>query len=198
MKIYGHPLSPPSRLVTAFANLLSLDFIYVQVDLMAGGSQTPEYTLLNPNQRVPLLEEEDGFVLTETMAILRYLADKYPGGHQFYPTDTKKRAELNMHLGILNDLRSAGQLYILGKVWSPIMGLEFPEPIIEGKHATMQKVLKEYDELLADKEYVLFGEITLVDLTLMYILFVNVMLKGIEDPLAIYPNLNRYFTKHLE
>ena len=50
------------------------------------------------------------------MTIIKYLAHKYPGDHEFFPTDTKVREETNEHLGYLNNLSSALKNYIIGKV----------------------------------------------------------------------------------
>lgn len=59
-----------------------------------GGNDTPEYRALNPNGVVPTLVE-DGFVLWESNAILRYLAAAHPEGHRFWPRDLHKRANID-------------------------------------------------------------------------------------------------------
>ncbi len=66
---------------------------YERVD--AGGSfgvvNTQQYRNLNPNGLVPTLEDE-GFVLWESNAIVRYLAAKHSAG-KLWPEDLKERAE---------------------------------------------------------------------------------------------------------
>ncbi|MEA2930577.1 MAG: glutathione S-transferase [Hyphomicrobiales bacterium] len=49
----------------------------VRIDFKTGGQRTPEYLKVNPKGRVPALVTERG-VLTETPAILLYLAQSYP------------------------------------------------------------------------------------------------------------------------
>jgi glutathione S-transferase len=70
-----------------------LGVAYEQVD--AGGSfgviNTPQYRNLNPNGLVPTIED-DGFVLWESNAIVRYLAAKHSAG-KLWPEDLKERAE---------------------------------------------------------------------------------------------------------
>ena len=65
---------------------------YRRVD--AGGAfgvvNTPEYRKLNPNGLVPTIED-DGLVLWESNAIIRYLAAKHSTGH-LWPTDLRTRA----------------------------------------------------------------------------------------------------------
>ena len=66
---------------------------YERVD--AGGSfgvvNTPQYRNLNPNGLVPTIED-DGFVLWESNAIVRYLTAKHSAG-KLWPEDLKVRAE---------------------------------------------------------------------------------------------------------
>lgn len=62
---------------------------------------SPAYLQLNPSGMVPALQEPDGWVLTENVAILNYLADKFPlaglGGE-----GARGRAEVNRWLAYLN------------------------------------------------------------------------------------------------
>ncbi len=59
-----------------------------------GGTDTAEYRAMNPNGVVPTLVE-DGFVLWESNAILRYLAATNPGGAAFWPTEARARANVD-------------------------------------------------------------------------------------------------------
>ena len=56
-----------------------------------GGNDDPEYRAKNPNGRLPTLEEEDGFTLWESGAVIRYLCAKYSIG-DLYPEDLRARA----------------------------------------------------------------------------------------------------------
>lgn len=92
MKLYEFA---PTRSIRARWALQELEvpFESVPVRLLEGGAQTPEYLALNPAGKVPTLVDGD-FVLTESVAIVVYLAEKYP--HKgLLPTDFKQRAQLN-------------------------------------------------------------------------------------------------------
>jgi glutathione S-transferase len=52
-------------------------------------TRTPEFRALNPNGRVPVIDD-DGFVLSESMAINLYLAKKH--GSPLYPSDPRNEA----------------------------------------------------------------------------------------------------------
>ncbi|MBT4045055.1 MAG: glutathione S-transferase family protein [Rhodospirillaceae bacterium] len=56
-----------------------------------GGNDEPEYRRKNPNGRLPTLEEDDGFTLWESGAVIRYLCAKHSLGN-FYPEDLADRA----------------------------------------------------------------------------------------------------------
>ena len=56
-----------------------------------GGVDTPEYKAMNPNSRVPTIVD-DGFVLWESNAIVRYVSEKYASG-TLWPTDRRVRAD---------------------------------------------------------------------------------------------------------
>ena len=59
---------------------------------MTGAHFQEPYASLNPNKLVPMLDD-DGFKLTESSAILKYLADKF--NLPEYPKDLKQRARVN-------------------------------------------------------------------------------------------------------
>ena len=88
MKLYYHPVSTVSRPIMMFAadNHIALD--YKVVDLMTGEHMKPEYAAINPSCAVPTLEDGE-FRMTESSAILKYLADKFDS--PAYPKDLQKR-----------------------------------------------------------------------------------------------------------
>lgn len=99
MKLYYHPVSTTSRPVVLFARESGIDLDYEIVDLFTGKQYQPEYAAINPSRQVPVLEDGD-FRLTESSAILKYLADKI--GSKAYPSDIKKRARVNERMDWLN------------------------------------------------------------------------------------------------
>lgn len=73
MKLYCDPLSTSSRPVMMFVADFDLDVDLSIVNLFENENQTPEFLALNPLGTVPVLVDGD-FVLTESVAILKYLA----------------------------------------------------------------------------------------------------------------------------
>jgi glutathione S-transferase len=89
---------PPTRSIRARWTLqeLGVDFEAVRVNLLAGENRSPAFLKLNPAGKVPVLVDGN-VVLSESVAIVLYLADKYPE-KGFAPTDSERRAELNRWL----------------------------------------------------------------------------------------------------
>jgi glutathione S-transferase len=75
------------RLALAF---LEIPYELVEVDILAGGSRTPQFLEKNPNGRVPVLELDDGTCLAESNAILFYLGE----GTSLFPSDRLQRAQV--------------------------------------------------------------------------------------------------------
>jgi glutathione S-transferase len=92
MKLYMHPVSMTSRPVRLLIAENGLDVDEQMVDLMAGEHYQEPYASLNPNRMVPMLEDGD-LRLTESSAILKYLADKF--NLPSYPKDLRQRAKVN-------------------------------------------------------------------------------------------------------
>lgn len=99
MKIYYHPASTTSRPLMLFAAESGLDVEFQIVDLFAGEHYQDAYGALNPNHLVPLLEDGD-FRLTESSAILKYLADKTDSAA--YPRELRERARVNERMDWVN------------------------------------------------------------------------------------------------
>ncbi|OOG63628.1 glutathione S-transferase [Sinorhizobium sp. A49] len=90
MKLYG--LGPTRSLRALWAlQELDADFEFVPVNLLGGENRHPDFLRLNPAGKVPVLVDGD-MVLTESAAIVFYLAEKYPD-KGLMPSDLTERAE---------------------------------------------------------------------------------------------------------
>lgn len=75
LKLYYHPLSPPSRFVHILLKDGNIPFDVHVIDLFKGEQKGEEYAKINPNKTVPSLVDGD-LVLWESHAIAKYLCDK--------------------------------------------------------------------------------------------------------------------------
>jgi glutathione S-transferase len=92
MQLYVNRAATTSRAVLAFCQAARIPVDVVDVDIMRGEHHEAAFAALNPNRMVPVLVDE-GFVLTESSAILRYLAAKSES--PLYPTELRARARVD-------------------------------------------------------------------------------------------------------
>lgn len=92
MKLYYHPISTTSRPVVQLCQENDIQCELVVVDLLTGEHMKEPFSDLNANCLVPVLDD-DGWVLTESSSILKYLAEKH--ALPVYPAELRPRAKVN-------------------------------------------------------------------------------------------------------
>lgn len=93
LKIWGRISSVNVQKVVWVADEMGLKYERIDAGGAFGKTKSPEYLAMNPNSLVPVIEE-DGFVLYESNAIVRYLAARDSGG-KLWPEDLRKRADVD-------------------------------------------------------------------------------------------------------
>lgn len=93
LKIWGRVSSVNVQKVVWCADELGLDYERIDVGGKFGGNDTPEYLAMNPNGLVPVIED-DGFVLYESNAIVRYLAARHHA-EKLWPSEVRRRADVD-------------------------------------------------------------------------------------------------------
>ncbi len=89
LRLWGRTNSVNVKKVLWLLDELALPYERIDAGMEHGVVNDPAYRAMNPNGRVPTIED-DGFVLWESNAILRYLAMKH--GSPLYPADPAARA----------------------------------------------------------------------------------------------------------
>ncbi len=92
MKLFFHPFSQPSRTTYAVALHLGLPVETQLVQLGKGEQKTPEFLAMNPNGKVPTLQDGD-FCLWESLAIQAYFCEKAQDT-SLWPKDSQERAKI--------------------------------------------------------------------------------------------------------
>lgn len=83
MKIYGDTKSGNCYKLQPVCNLLNIYHQWIDIDILAGDTKSDDFLSKNPNGKIPLLELDNGETLSESNAIINYLAsgsDLYPDG----------------------------------------------------------------------------------------------------------------------
>jgi glutathione S-transferase len=90
LKIYGDRQSGNCLKVLWTAQVLGLDYSWIDIDVLADQAKTPEFLAINPAAQVPCIVLADGRMLAQSNAIMLYLAE----GSRLIPTDAYDRAKM--------------------------------------------------------------------------------------------------------
>ncbi|OZI38891.1 glutathione S-transferase [Bordetella genomosp. 5] len=164
LKIWGRLSSLNVQKVMLAVRELALPHELVEVGGKFGGLDTPEYGKLNPNRRVPVIDD-GGFVLWESNAIVRYLAARYGSG-TLWPTDPCVRGDADRWM----DWQTTE--------WQPAMVPAFLQlirtPEGERNQAVIDKSVKQInacaqllDAALQERDYVSGAQFTMGDAALV-------------------------------
>jgi len=120
IKIWGRANSVNVQKVLWCCDELGLPYDRIDAGLHHGRNNEPEYLAMNPNGRVPTLEDGD-FVLWESNSILRYLAMEYGADKpSLYPAAPRVRASIDRWLDwALTTLQPAERNVFWGMVRTP-------------------------------------------------------------------------------
>jgi glutathione S-transferase len=151
----------------ALKNHLAIDCEVIAVDLSRGEQRAEEYVALNPNHKVPTLED-DGFVLWEGNALLFYLAAKRPE-RGLWPADVRGQADVLRWLAWESahwDAESCGMI-TFEKNSKLVLGLGAPDPAFitrgEENFARFAAVL---DDHLKGRAWVTGEQLTIADFSI--------------------------------
>tara|TARA_B110000444_G_scaffold203396_1_gene195921 strand:+ start:391 stop:1002 length:612 start_codon:yes stop_codon:yes gene_type:complete len=194
MKLYSSKFAPnPRKVLIYIAEKNIQDIKVINLDLGKLEHKTPEYKAIAPNAKVPALELDDGTIILETTAICRYLECLYPEPNMF--------GESPMEIASI-------------EMWYSRVSFELMIPLMHGfrhTHPNMSemenqneeyglaqrdigvKALKDYDQILASREFIAGDRLTYADLQMVTSLQFLVKLNRLN--IVDYKNLNEYINE---
>ena len=92
LTLYGDSISGNCMKPKWTADLLGIEYDWVEMDLLAGAAQTEEFLAVNPVGQVPLARWPDGRALPQSNSIMLYLAED--AGSELVPADSFKKAQM--------------------------------------------------------------------------------------------------------
>ena len=162
LKIWGR--NDGSNVIKALWCLNEIGVEYERIDWGGefGGNDDPEYLKKNPNGRLPTLEEEDGFTLWESGAVVRYLCARY-SMEKLCPATLRDRADADkwMDWSSLN-LGPFNSIY-LQHFWR-LPEAERSQEIVEKAIATTIPHYNVLDAHLADRNFICGDHLTMADI----------------------------------
>ncbi len=186
MKLYDSNRAPNPRRVRMFLAEKGMTVPTQQVDIMALEHKTPEYSAINPLQRMPALVLDDGTIITESVAICRYFEAQQPSPPLF-GVDARdmalvemwnRRAELNLLFPVSHVFRHSHP------AMKPLEVPQVPE-WAEANRPRVLEFLAVLDDQLTKHQFVAGDRYTIADITaLCAVDFMKVVKLAIPDALG--------------
>ena len=92
LKLYGDPISGNCLKAKWTANYIGADIEWIPLDIMKGETRTEEFLAINPFGQIPVAVLSDGRVITQSNAIMVYLAESFGGS--LLPNDAYGRSQV--------------------------------------------------------------------------------------------------------
>jgi len=170
MKLYDYLPSGNGYKVRLLLAQLGHRFTLIEKDITKGETRTPDFLALNPNGRIPVLELDDGRHLSESDAILFYLAEGTP----FLPAERFARADV---------LRA----------WLHVLtGRKYEPRELEAKMAGGYQALDVMERHLAERRFFVAERYTIADIALYA--YTHVAHEG-DFHLGRYPHIRTWLPR---
>ncbi|KAJ7616990.1 glutathione S-transferase [Mycena polygramma] len=166
LKLYGPNYAAGGNgLVAMVLAEKQIPFELVEVEMSAKAHKTPEFLAMHPFGQVPVIDD-DGFILCESRAICRYLADKYPDqGTPLFPTDLKARALVeqaaSFEFANFHPAATKVAMELLGKARR---GLPVDHAVVAEGVTELSAKLDVYEVILGKHRFIAGDEFSLADI----------------------------------
>jgi glutathione S-transferase len=163
---------------------------YEAVALAHADLKKPAFLALNPMGAVPVLQEDDGWTLTQASAILEYIAGKYPQKKLGADSTPHEQAEFHSWLSLLSDVHKA-----FSPLWAPqafVPDSRQHDAVRNAAIARVRKVMAILDARLGGRDHPYGNRRTAIDAQLyVFLRWTDKMAGG----LAEFTNLQRLYSK---
>ncbi|MFT5128814.1 MAG: glutathione S-transferase [Rhodothermales bacterium] len=165
LKLYGLPLSTPVNRVRFTAHLLDLPYEFAVVNLPGGEHLEPAYLGINEMGKIPAIDD-DGFLLSESNAICRYLCRKHSS--ELLPQDLQQQAIVDRWLDFVGiHVHDAFVRIMFNKLLAPLINVPVDETAIRVGYSMLKRFLPVVDAQLAANPFVAGNACSLADIVLL-------------------------------
>jgi glutathione S-transferase len=166
MKLYDSKMAPNPRRTRIFLAEKGISVPTEQVDMMKFEHRTPEYTAINPLQRMPVLVLDDGTVIAESLAICRYFEGLQPEPPLF-GVGAKESALIEMWSRRVENNFFATVAAVFRHLHPAMKELEVPQvpAWAEANKPRVTQFLELLDGELAKREFIAGDRFSIADIT---------------------------------
>ena len=165
LKIYGANLSAPANKVRMAANALGLEYEYVQVNIREGENRKERYLKLHPAGKIPVIDD-NGFILFESDAIIKYLAATEIS--PLYPDEVKIKACIDQWMDFTAiHIGGAMGKVLFNRVFASFIKVPVDERALNDGVNFLKRFLPVMDRQIAEGGYVAGENFTIADIALL-------------------------------
>lgn len=187
MKIYGDKLSGNCYKVALTCALLNINHEWIDMDILNGDAKTEEFIAKNPNAKTPTLELDNGECLSESNAIINYLAQDT----ELLPNDPWQNAKIQQWQFF--EQYSHEPFIAVARFINKYLGLpEDRKAEYQAKQKGGHKALKVMEQQLEQTAYLIGEQLTTADISLYA--YTHVAHEGGFD-LSEYPAINAWMER---
>ena len=189
LRIYGIARTRAFRAIW-IAKELGLPFEHIPVEIGAAGARKPDYLAINPNGRLPAIDDA-GFILWESLAVTLYLAKKHSTGGLYPATLDGEAKAWQWSLWSVQEVDRGVNIWSLHAVRLP--PAERDRERREEALRVLEAPFRVLDGALAGSGYLLGRQFTVADLNVA-----AVISRAIDMELASTPHLQAWLRRCLE
>lgn len=187
LKLYGDPISGNCLKAKWTADYLGLDYEWAPLDIMKGETRTEEFLAVNPFGQVPTVLLPDGRIITQSNAIIVYLAEA--NGGKLLPEDPLARSKVFQWLFWE---QNSHEPYIAGrrfrKAFKKLSDDEIDSEWLPRGYAALDLM----ERALTDADYLVGDALTLADIAV--VAYTRVAESGGFD-LSDYPKVRSWIAR---
>lgn len=173
MKLYSFPPAPSPQRVALFMKAKGIELPIEFVDMQTQAHLSESFKKINPRMTLPTLVLEDGTVISEVVAICRYLEASFPDSPSLLGEEPKEQAlicewdhriESELLFAIADTLRNRGQAFKDRALPGALNLKQVPELVPRGLKR-IEAFFAILDEQLASNEYIAGEKFSVADIT---------------------------------
>ncbi|KAF6748106.1 glutathione S-transferase [Ephemerocybe angulata] len=197
LTLYGNSLSTCAKRVGQVLLEKQVPFQVVEVDLSKRENRTLEYLSKQPFGQVPYLDD-DGYIIYESRAISRYIAEKYADqGTPLIPTELKAKGLFEQAASIeQSNFDAYANPAVYEMIIKGYLGLPRDKGYFDKLIAQLEPRLDVYDEILSRQRYLAGDELTLADL--FHLPYGVLLVEAGSNAMEVRPNVARWFRELVE
>lgn len=166
MKLYGSPISTCTRKVLTVLQEKGQKADLIPIDLGKGEHKSADHLTRQPFGQIPAIDD-DGFVLYESRAIIRYLDETQPGP-KLTPADPKGRALMEQWMSVeTSNFTPHAMKIIHQRYFNAFRGVPSDEAVVTEASAAVSRTVDVVDRQLAKTRYLTGPQFTLADICYM-------------------------------